>query len=67
MERESVTRQCPYCGEAVEVEVDAHGPARERYTEDCPVCCRPWDVRVSRGEEEDDGEGAQVELRRDDD
>jgi hypothetical protein len=73
MERESVSQQCPYCGETVEVEVDAHGPANERYTEDCPVCCRPWDVRVRRSAEQDDdaeggGDGGlDVELRRDDD
>ena len=64
MERESLTRQCPYCGETVEVEVDAHGAHSEQYTEDCPVCCRPWDVVVRRDEQ---GEGVDVELLRDDD
>jgi len=66
MERESLTRQCPYCGEAVEVEVDLHGPHSEQYTEDCPVCCRPWVVRVGRGEE-DEEESVEVELMREDD
>ena len=70
MERESLSEQCPYCGETVEVEVDVHGASNEQYTEDCPVCCRPWDVRVSRGSGEDDGDergGLSVVLRRDDD
>lgn len=49
------------------MEVDAHGPSHEQYTEDCPVCCRPWDVRVTRGDPEEDGLGLDVELRRDDD
>jgi hypothetical protein len=62
MERESVAAQCPYCGETVEVEVDLHGPTREKYVEDCPVCCRPWSVKVQRTDE-----GLDVELSRDDD
>ena len=49
---------CPYCGEAVELLLDPGGAATQRYVEDCPVCCRPWSVRVSW-----DGEGrAEVEL-----
>lgn len=54
--------QCPYCGEPVELSVDALGPDRERYTEDCPVCCRPWVVTVVRSEGEVD-----VSLAREDD
>jgi hypothetical protein len=53
---------CPYCGEQVEVQVDAVGPSSEQYVEDCPVCCRPWTVSVSR-----DGEEVFVSLGRDDD
>jgi hypothetical protein len=43
---------CPYCGEQVEVTADALGAPSETYVEDCPVCCRPWVVRVSREDEE---------------
>lgn len=39
---------CPYCGEAVEVDVDTTGGDRQSYVEDCPVCCRPWAVEVLR-------------------
>lgn len=53
---------CPYCGEEVEVQADPVGPSSETYVEDCPVCCRPWTVSVSREEEE-----VLVSLRRDDD
>jgi hypothetical protein len=45
-----VTAQCPYCGEEVEVTVDDLGASSEQYVEDCPVCCRPWDVSVERTE-----------------
>ena len=37
------------------------GP-RQHYVEDCPVCCRPWDVWVSY---QDDGSAAVV-LRAED-
>ena len=54
--------QCPYCGEPVELSPDPVGLSVEEYIEDCPVCCRPWTVRVHRDEEK-----VQVELLRDDD
>jgi len=42
--RDSVDVSCPYCGEsstlALEEEEDAE------FVQDCPVCCRPWTVRV---------------------
>ncbi len=53
---------CPYCGEEVEVDVDPPGPSSETYIEDCPVCCRPWTVSVSREED-----GVSVHLGREDD
>ena len=42
----TVERTCPYCAETVEVDVDASGGDRQSYVEDCPVCCRPWQVTV---------------------
>jgi hypothetical protein len=39
---------CPYCGEVVDLYVDEGGGGRQSYVEDCPVCCRPWDVTVTR-------------------
>jgi hypothetical protein len=40
---------CPYCGEAVLLQVAPEDVDGARYVEDCPVCCRPWQVRVSPG------------------
>jgi hypothetical protein len=50
---ESVVSACPYCGEAVELSIDADGGAHQSYVEDCPVCCQPCQVEVIQ---KDDGE-----------
>jgi len=42
--------ECPYCGEAVEVYVEAD--VKGSFIQDCEVCCNPWRVRVH----EEDGE-----------
>jgi len=39
---------CPYCGETVAVDIDESGGSRQSYVEDCPVCCRPWQVTVTQ-------------------
>lgn len=54
--------RCPYCGERVTVQADAVGVSDETYVEDCPVCCRPWTVRVTRA-----GNEVEVTLGREDD
>jgi len=38
---------CPYCGESVEMILDASGGVSQEYVEDCEVCCQPWAVRVT--------------------
>jgi hypothetical protein len=38
---------CPYCGETSEIALDPDGGAFQTYVEDCQVCCRPWQVRVT--------------------
>lgn len=43
---DSVPSQCPYCGEPVELSIDPGGGAHQEYVEDCPVCCRPWQVEA---------------------
>ena len=45
---ESVPVTCPYCGEPGELDVDEGGGSRQVYVQDCPVCCRPWHVHVTR-------------------
>ena len=41
---------CPYCGEEVEIYVEPD--VRGSYVQDCEVCCNPWNVRISREEDE---------------
>jgi Cysteine-rich CPXCG len=43
---EEIPAACPHCGEPVELTVDRSGGALQEYVEDCPVCCRPWQVLV---------------------
>jgi len=49
---ETITIQCPYCGESYETVVDLSAGS-QRYVEDCAVCCRPIEVTLQVG---DDGE-----------
>lgn len=39
--------RCPYCGEPMELQIDAAG--NQDYIEDCHVCCRPIEVAVRIG------------------
>lgn len=36
---------CPYCGETIDILIDASIP-EQRYIEDCQVCCRPMVLSV---------------------
>ncbi len=38
--------QCPYCGESIEIALDA-SIDHQQYIEDCQVCCRPIAISVS--------------------
>lgn len=38
--------QCPACGEQAAITLDPGGGSLQEYAEDCPVCCRPWQVTV---------------------
>jgi hypothetical protein len=48
MVSDPIPLECPCCGEPVELLIDTGGAERQAYVEDCPVCCRPWEVEVSR-------------------
>lgn len=37
---------CLHCGETVTIDLDAGSGEAQEYVEDCPVCCRPWQVQV---------------------
>jgi hypothetical protein len=43
---DSASVRCPYCREKVVLYVDPETDGT--YVEDCEVCCRPWQVTVSR-------------------
>ena len=51
------TVTCPYCGEALEIQIEED--VRGTFVQDCEVCCNPWLVRVVRG-----AEGAEVSVGR---
>ena len=44
---ETITIDCPYCGERYATQVDLSAGSQS-YVEDCAVCCRPWLVTVER-------------------
>lgn len=52
---------CPYCGEAIEIVIDA-SVEHQHYIEDCSVCCRPIALTVIA----EDGEVLLVEARSED-
>ena len=39
----SETIQCPYCGQSFDLVIDTSTPT-QRFTTDCEVCCRPFEV-----------------------
>ena len=43
---------CPHCWEEIEIVVDLSLPD-QRYIEDCHVCCRPIEISVTVGEDDD--------------
>lgn len=42
---ENVEIFCPYCGEALEIEID-RSIERQHYSEDCEICCRPIEIFI---------------------
>ena len=44
---------CPYCGEPAELEIDVLAGSRQLFVQDCPVCCQPWQVEVTRDRDGD--------------
>ena len=42
---QTVDIQCAYCGETIEILVDASA-GDQQYIEDCQVCCRPLVMNV---------------------
>ena len=42
---------CGSCGETIVIPLDASAGIRQRYVEDCPVCCAPNEITVEFDEE----------------
>ena len=53
---------CPYSGEPFTTSVDLSAGS-QAYIEDCPVCCRPIELRLTIGLDDED---YTLEARRDD-
>lgn len=62
MNLESALITCPYCGEPFEAELDLSAGGQD-YVEDCPVCCRPIELRMRVGF---DGALESITVARDD-
>jgi hypothetical protein len=43
--KEYFTVTCPYCGEDVEIYIEAD--VKGTFVQDCEVCCNPWRVRLA--------------------
>jgi len=43
---DAVEVTCPCCGEPNTISVEAVGDGEE-FVQDCSVCCRPWQVRIT--------------------
>jgi hypothetical protein len=56
---------CPYCGELIDVLIDPTDMG-EAYIEDCQVCCRAINFRVSSVDNTDDREALVVSVYTDD-
>jgi len=60
--QQTAQAMCPYCWEWALLRLDPGSGPSQRYVEDCPVCCRPWDVTITYG-----GDGSvMVDLRAED-
>jgi Cysteine-rich CPXCG len=55
--RDTETIQCPYCGQSMDLVIDVSQPS-QRFTTDCEVCCRPFEVVA----ECEDGELVAVDV-----
>ena len=50
MGRMEATYVCDACGEEIQIPIDVSAGARQRYVEDCPVCCNPNVIEVTLDE-----------------
>ena len=50
--------QCPFCGQSSELAIDT-SVSSQRFTTDCEVCCRPFEVTV----ESEPGEVLSIDVQ----
>jgi hypothetical protein len=43
---EEASVDCLSCGEPFTLSIDTTGGCDQSYVEDCPVCCRPMEIRI---------------------
>ena len=46
MIEEDYTFNCPCCGEELNVKLDPSGGRKQKFIQDCEVCCRPMEIEV---------------------
>ncbi len=46
MIEEDYPLECPYCGEKLNVRLDVSGGRKQKFVQDCEVCCRPIEIEV---------------------
>jgi Cysteine-rich CPXCG len=49
---ENLIIHCPYCGESFETVVDLSAGS-QRYIEDCAVCCKPIEINLRVGDDDE--------------
>ncbi|MEI8187006.1 MAG: CPXCG motif-containing cysteine-rich protein [Chlorobiaceae bacterium] len=43
---ETISLQCPYCNEAMELQINC-AEGNQELTEECPVCCKPVTIAIT--------------------
>jgi hypothetical protein len=56
--------ECPYCGEANELEIDPLAGTAQQFTQDCWICCRPILMSVEIRPDGDGGWRLELEIDR---
>lgn len=44
---ETTTYTCPHCGEDILLPVDPSAGDDQSFSQDCPVCCRATEIRLT--------------------
>ena len=49
--KDEASYTCDSCGEEIVVPIDLSAGTRQKYVEDCPICCRPNVIHVEVSDE----------------